>query len=208
MSVQDVVFRWASHQQELTGVVLFAVGIAYAFFGFRLVNGLLAILAAAIGFGGGLAVSQFADSSISPLVPAGALAVVGAVAGFRWPKPWVPLSAALAWGVLGAYLFEQIRATTPIVAVVGFISAVLGLFFGMITPRAMTLILTTLVGTGLMIVGFVSVTAGIAPVLNGTFREMAGSYGMLVPVLMAMVFVAGYSYQSMQIQGDTVTGAT
>ncbi len=82
-----------------------------------------------------------------------------------------------------------------------------GLLLTLISRQAMTLLVTTVQGAGLVVTGFVCVSSAAMPSLGNTFRSMAHEYGVIVPVLMTMLCVTGFSYQSAARQGDIFTGS-
>ena len=82
----------------------------------------------------------------------------------------------------------------------------MGLVLGLVSREPMAILFTTLQGAGLTIVGFVGLSSTVLPTLGQTFRQMAGNNGLLVPVLIVMLTVTGYSYQASSRQGDIVSG--
>ena len=69
----------------------------------------------------------------------------------------------------------------------------------------MTVVMTTLQGTVLMIVGFVGAASELAPSVGLTFRDWADGQSLLVPILLLMLFVTAYSYQSSAQRGDIIS---
>ncbi len=69
----------------------------------------------------------------------------------------------------------------------------------------MTVVLTTLQGTVLMIIGFVGAAGELVPSVGSTFREWADAQSLMVPFLVLMLFVTGYSYQSSAQRGCIIS---
>jgi hypothetical protein len=74
--------------------------------------------------------------------------------------------------------------------------------------RSLPIIVSVLQGAALMVIGFVGVADNLAPSLANTFTDWARTIPLMIPVLMTMLFVLGYSVQANQQQGDMQTGAS
>ena len=68
------------------------------------------------------------------------------------------------------------------------------------------IVVTILQGAGLLVVGFVGVTCELVPSLGLTFVEWADRLPLMVPVLMVMLCVLGYSVQYNAFNGDISSG--
>lgn len=203
-TVQSEVFTWAAQQPGITGLVLFGLGIAYAFFGMKMFIGLLPIACAVMGWMIGAAIGTSTENPVLMTAALGTLTL--GLVGIFWRKLATMLACALTGGVLGLYLGDQINANQIIVIVLGGAGLILSAMFARMCPRTMPVLLTTTLGTALLVIGFVGVTSKFFPEIGGTFRYWAASFTLTVPVLSLMVFVASYSYQSMSVRGDMITG--
>ena len=87
------------------------------------------------------------------------------------------------------------------------LAAGLGITFAWLSRRSMPLVVTTLQGVGLMIVGFVGISNALAPSLGMTFLEWSASRSLLVPVLFVMLSLTAFSFQANADQGDIRSGA-
>jgi len=92
------------------------------------------------------------------------------------------------------------------------IAGVIGLVIGCGAPyafgRCAPIILTSIQGGMLMIIGFVGTTSQLAPSLASTFVEWTGELSFMGPLLLTMAVVTGYSVQANMQQGDISTGGT
>lgn len=205
---QAEVFRWAALQGGLSGLAIFGFGIAYAFFGRKLFSGLLPLACAAIGWLAGsivAAATAAANTDPSP-APSAMLMALLALIAIYWKKFGTSLAGGIVGAACGAYfgnLFEAPREVTLALFVAGAILSTVG---SLLCPRTMPLLLTTLLGTALLLIGFVATSTAFVPALGGTFRDMATGQAFVIPIIALMVFVGGYSFQSMQARGDMVTG--
>lgn len=202
--LQTTLFRWITAQSQGTGVMVFLIGMLYAFHGFRVFRFLLIVSSFALGWLIGLVTAALVPQSEVMLPIAGSL-LLGLIS-LRWEQPALLLNSAATWGLLGLYLMERFDTQAMIALTASGILAGLGLLFARLCPRTMRVVVTTLQGVALLVIGFVGCSDIVAPSLAATFRAWADDVRLLIPVLMAMLFAAAYSYQSMLAQGDIKTG--
>lgn len=196
--------RWAAAQPALTGVVILGLGAVYAFFGFRMFRPLLGLTCFGLGWLVGMTGATAAG------LPAGWLGLLGAITlggvSVRWPKPALSLASAATWGILAYYLAGQCGLPSPGPLTSAGVAGALGVLFVCLNYRTMTVIVMTLQGVILLLVGFVAISTRVLPELGNTFRLWANSETFVVPVFLIMLFAAAYSYQAMHQQGDIRTG--
>lgn len=201
---QELVFRWITTQPNATAAVVFFAGVLYAFHGFRMFRFLLVVSCAALGWGGGIVLAHFARTPELPTC-AGALMTCALIA-LRWEQAAVLLSCGATWAVLGLFFAEKFGAAPLVALAVAGFCGLLGLMFARLCYRTMTVVLTTMQGVILLIVGFVGASDMVVPSLTDTFRAWASDSAFLIPILMGMLFTAAYSYQSMMQRGDIRSG--
>ena len=204
MNPQVELFTWAAHQPVLSGAVLLGTGLVYGFFGFRLFRFLLAVSCAGLGWLVGYIVADL--GGLSPLILGSICAVVLGALSLKFEKPAVIVVSAASWGLLCYYLGNQLGVPRSMLWGVSGVAGGLGVFFAIISYRSMSVVLTTLQGVALMVVGWVALMSRLMPSVGATFRDWANSQALLVPVFLVMLFVAAFSYQAMHQQGDIKTG--
>ena len=204
MDLQSSVFRWAAGQPGLTGMSIFAAGLVYAFLGLRMFPALMAISNAVLGSVLGLIGALMLGLPVSPV--AGLGAIVGGSLSFAVPKPATAFGNGLSWALIALYLCAQVGFG-------GWVSLISTVFFGLagailsaLCPRTMRVVLMTLQGSVFLVLGFVILSSNAFPSMGNTFRSLASDWSLMVPVLLAMVFVMAYSTQSMLLRGDMRTG--
>lgn len=202
--VQNGVFMWVSQQPVATGMVIAMLGFLYAFWGVKFFPGLLALACAGVGWLCGTIASGLLDLPLY-LAAAGGTLLVGAVSIF-FRRAGTVLACAAGGALFALYLGDQLSANSIVLMVLGMAGVGFGAAFSLMCPRTMPVLLTTGMGTALLFVGFVGTATKVFPDIGATFRDWAASMAFLVPILGTMVFIAGYSYQTMMQRGDMVTG--
>lgn len=202
--LQTELFRWAATQPLPAGALLLLAGIVYGFFGFLVFRFLLAVTCAGLGWGVGTIAATATDSAVNVWGPAAALAL--AALSLKWERPAVAVASGGVWGTLAAYLAGLFDVPPIGVWVAGGVTGCLGVLFAVLNYRTNTVVLTTLQGVALLLVGFVALASNAMPAVGATFRQWASNQVLVVPVLMTMLFVAAYSYQAMCQRGDIRTG--
>jgi hypothetical protein len=207
MDYQRMLFDWAAAQSGLTGLAILVGGLLYAFCGFRLIRYLLAVPAAGLGAFLGLHAWTY-----QPQLPVwmfvGAGGIVGGVAAFAIPAATVAVCSGATWGAVGGYLAVQLGAGPLPAAIALGVCGIVGVVLGLISRAPMIVLFTTLQGAALLVIGFVGVASAVLPSLGGTFRALAQSQSLVVPTLLGMLTVTGFSYQASARQGDMFTGST
>jgi len=204
LRLQDTLFEWIASQPALTGMVVLAAGALYGLLGFRLLRFLLVLACVGVGSAIGLVAAAFLEQPPAIPIALGALALGGV--GAAWKTPAAVITTTAVWAVLGTYLAAQFGLRgTGMWAVLGTAGAI-GLVLSLVSRQAMAVLVTTLLGAGLMIVGFVGVASTVIPTFGSTFRVCARNQSYLVPILLAMVTATLYSCQARARQGDIRTG--
>lgn len=206
--IQRELFTWSMQQHPTVGMAVFALGLLYCFMGFRFYVPLLALTCSALGFGAGAGfamASDFGDGS--PMVGGIIGLLVGGVLPFASRRGAMMLVGAAVWAGLGSYLLTQFGMRGPVLLTTCGVLALLGAGFAVTCRQAPIPVLTALQGVALMVVGWVGLATGLAPSLGRTFVDWAAGWSLLVPLMLLMLFVTGYSYQAMNQRGDIRTGA-
>lgn len=201
---QQLLFDWITAQSAATGLVVMAAGLLAASHGFRMIRFLLAACGFGVGYG-----AVWALGSFIPLPPSVVGLVAGSVcalAGVAWPQPTRVAVSAMTWAIGGAYLAEQFGARglgwwIP----TGLLGATGGLLM-LVSPRSMTILMTSLHGAAVFILGFAGVADAILPVLGGTLRSWAHHRSAILPILLGMLTLTAYSCQANARRGDLRTG--
>jgi hypothetical protein len=202
--LQRQLFTWAAIQPAVTGLIVLMAGVVYGFFGFRLFRFLLAVTCAGLGWLVGLWLALATGFPAAAIAPAAGLG--GGLLSLKWQRPAVVIALSMTWAILGYYLAIQTHVPKVMWLPTGGVTGLLGALFGCLCYKTTTVILTTLQGVTLMVLGFVAVATQIVPAVGSTFRQWANNQSLLVPVFMTMLFAAAFSYQSTHLQGDIRTG--
>ena len=201
---QQFLFDWITAQSLATGLVVMAAGLLAASHGFRLIRFLLAVCGFGVGYGAAWALGSFVP--LPPTVVGLVAGSVCAVAGVAWPQPARVVVNAATWAIGGAYLAEQFGARglgwwIP----TGLLAATGGVLM-LVSPRSMTILMTSLHGAALFIVGFAGVADAALPVLGSTIRSWAHHRSVILPILLGMLTITAYSCQANARRGDLRTG--
>jgi len=200
---QRLIFQSASHWSAASGLVLLLVGLLYLLQGFRFARFLLAVSCAGGGFLlGGLLAGLTGLTPIIALIGAGGL---GALALAR-QRVGLGMASTFTFGALAQYLAVQLGMRHDMVVVAAAVGAAAGLSLVWICHRPLPAVLTIVQGSVLLIVGFVGLTSALAPSLGLTFVDWAAHIPLMVPTLMVMLSVLGYSVQANAQQGDMEAG--
>jgi hypothetical protein len=205
MDYQQLIFRWASFQTDGTSAAIFTFGLLYAFFGFRFSRFLLAVSTCGVAAVAGWNLAGLAN--LPPAATALLLAAVMAAAAMRYGQVGLVTAAAATFAALGYYLTTQIGLQVSARWACAAVSGGLGLAFTFLNRRAMPLVVTTVQGATLMIVGFVGLSSALLPSLGITFVQWAADWSLVVPAVLSMLWVTAYSCQTTMQQGDIRTGA-
>ncbi len=202
---QKLLLDWVAHQSALTGLVILLAGLAAGFCGFRMLRPLLVLFGGVVGWLVGLAVGK--QIGLPPTIAAlGCAALIGLLP-LATPRVAAVTASTLTWGVLGGYLAGQIGLKGIVIWLAVGVCGGIGLLQSLLFRRTMNIVFAALLGATLMLMGLVGMGDAIVPSLGSTFRSLAGSWPLLMPVLLAMIAIMSYSYQAMERRGDIQTGS-
>lgn len=201
--VQDLIFRSAAHWSAGTSLAVLALGLLYTLQGFRFARLLIPLLCAGGGLvAGGLLVGLFDLPPSAVFIPA-ALAGLFALLHFR---RGLALASAFAGAALLSYLTSRIGVGPRAALAAAGGGLVCGYALIWVCRRSLPILVTIVPGAGLLVAGFVGITSFLAPSLGLTFIEWSARIPLLVPALMLMLCILGYSVQANAMQGDIETG--
>lgn len=204
LDYQHAVFHWMASQHWLTGFTILLIGLLYAFQGFRMLRFLVGASSALLGWLLGMIAGALTT------LPADQLALIAAGA-LAATAVWAHRAALIILGagtfmLLGHYLALQLELPFEAALAAALVMSGLGGLMSHLCSRTMTLILTSLHGTMFIIAGFVGVSTHLIPSVGDTFCDWASDWSLLVPGLMAMLCVTGYSIQFSSKRGDIRMG--
>ncbi|MEW6249428.1 MAG: hypothetical protein AB1716_02195 [Planctomycetota bacterium] len=201
---QGAILAWIAAQPWLTGAVILGAGLLSTFCGYRMSRLLLpAACAAAFWLGAVIAAPHL---ELPPVITAAAAAGVAGAAGIAWLGLANLVGGAAIWGVLGGYVLSQFGLKgMPVLIGMG-LAGCTGAVMALVCRRTMSVLLTSLLGGGLIIVGFVGVAGTILPTFSESFLTFAKDWPLSVPLLLTMLVATGYTCQANCRQGDLFTG--
>lgn len=204
--IQESLFRWAGAQNPSTALMIVGVGLLFALQGFRFARFLFAFTAGGAGFLiGGIIAAVLGLPAPPTAIFCGA--ILGGLGMYRFAIG-ACISSMFIFSMLVANLVARFTGDpNPILFGLG-VGCLVGLSLRWICARAMPIIVTTVEGAALLIVGFVGLASGLAPSLGQTFVDWSQTIPLLTPAMMVMLFVLGYSVQSNAQQGDVRTGGS
>ena len=132
---------------------------------------------------------------------------MGGAAALAWPRPALVLASGATWALLGGYLADEFSLPGDLVWIAFGLCGGIATVMAVLCRRAMTILLTSLQGAALTVVGFVGLSATLLPSISTTFRAWSDGRSLVVPVLMGMLATTAYSCQANLCQGDIVTGS-
>ncbi|MBI5863462.1 MAG: hypothetical protein HZB38_02910 [Planctomycetes bacterium] len=203
---QNLAFYWAGGQSAATALVIFALGLLFSLQGFRFARPLFALTAGAGGFVIGALLARAAGVPAFP-VAAGAAGILGCLGLVRF-RLGVMISSTFVFATLVQYLVARFSQSSTNLLIALVFGAALGMSLRWVCLRSLPIILTVIQGAGLLVLGFVGVTGNLAPSLASTFCEWSRTIPLMIPVLLVMLFVLGYSVQANQAQGDLTSGGS
>jgi hypothetical protein len=118
------------------------------------------------------------------------------------------VSSAFTFGALAQYLAVQLGMRPHMSPFVGAVGLVVGFSLIWVCRRSLPILVTMILGAGLLVLGFVGCSAAVVPSLGLTFIDWSSRLALLVPAVLTMLCVLGYSVQSNAYQGDVETGGS
>lgn len=204
---QGLLVDFARDFSQGTAAVVFILGLLYALQGFRFARVLLAISCAAAGWLlGGTLSSLVTPLGIPAIVPAGGAAVLLGI------QPLVHYRIGVIIASMCTFAFIAFDLTTRVLdlpqmalsAAIG--GALAGGALYWLHRRCLPLLLTAIHGALLVLMGFVGLSSNVLPGLADTFASCARDWPLLLPVLLSIVCITGYTVQLNAYQGDIVVG--
>jgi hypothetical protein len=145
-------FRWAAAQPALTGVVIMGAGFLYGFYGSRLFRLLIAATCAGVGWLGGNVAGAFVDGVPPPAIGAVGAVLLGLMAA-QMLRTGIAVASLATWGIIGAYLAGQFGLGRDAGLIAAGLAALLGLAHALLDYRGTTLVLTTVQGAVMIVIG-------------------------------------------------------
>jgi hypothetical protein len=204
MDYQRILFDWSANQPAITGAVILGIGLLSGFLGYRMIRFLLVVSTG--GIVAAVATMASLYFGIHPLLPVALGGLAGAILGFTAPRPAIALNSGLTLALLAGYITSQLGLRGNPLWITLALVAASSFVLGLLSHRTMTLVITTLHGSALMIIGFVGLSSEIAPSIGATFVKWGHSKSLVVPLLLTMVTAMAYSVQVSKRQGDICTG--
>jgi len=201
---QQFIFNWVAAQSALTGTVIAAAGVVFGLYGFRMLRFLVGLSCAGLGYVGGVLLAGLIQMPELTVVPV--LALGGGVFGLLMPSPATILANAATWAVLGAYLTAQFGFPTTAGVVAGCLLGCAGGVLAVLNRRTMVVLMTSVQGAALFIIGFVGLASALMPSVGITFRQWSRHQSLVVPILLLMLVLTAYTCQVNARQGNLRTG--
>jgi hypothetical protein len=201
---QHDLLDWVASQPGLTGAVILAAGLLSAFYGVRMLRVLLALYCGAVGYVLGIMFAP--EAGLPPIVAPGA-ALMGVTAALAWPGPATILASGATWAAAGAYFADEMALPDYFVGTASALACGIATIMTVLCRRTMIILLTSLQGAAMIIVGVIGVAATVLPSVSTTFRAWSSGRSLTEPMLLGMLMATAYSCQANFCQGDIVTGS-
>ena len=200
----SLIFRAALHFSDTTAAVVFLSGLLLLLQGFRFARILLALSAAFGGFFLGEVLAVAAElPSPGTAALAGVLVLALCIAK---PRAGIVLASAMTFAVLGFYFTDRFGAPRAIQFGVTIVAGLIGFFLYWIHRESTPVLVTSIQGAILLILGFVGLANVLLPSLAHTFVDWSTHVGLIVPGMMIILSITGYAVQSNLTQGDVTSG--
>lgn len=203
---QTQLLTWAANQSQSAAIIMFAVGTVYTLQGFRFARLMIAIVLGIIGFAFGRAWADAngANPEVFSLISAavmGALALASVCSGLL-------IGSVITFGLAMQFLGMQFGLPPTGLLVLFCFGAVVGALIYFLHARVLPRLLTTMQGSVMMLLGFVGAAGSFLPRLADTMIDTAAGMPFAVPMLLGMLCVMGYCYQTNLEDGDIQTGSS
>ncbi len=202
---QHQILHGATYWSFSTSLSLFAIGALFNLQGYRFARFLFGVAAGVAAFVIGVVLGRVLN--LPPTMTGVALGVVVATAALLRLSFGVTACSMLTLGFYGGYLAMRMGFSDPNVLIAAGIGTFSGGALAWAGQRSLPILISTLQGAGLMIVGFVGLASGFAPTFASTFVAWASDLSLFVPLLVAMLVTLGYSVQANMQQGDIRSGS-
>jgi len=204
---QGLIVDLAREWSQGTAAVVFIIGLLYALQGFRFARVLLAISCAAAGWilGSGIA-GLVASFGIPPFGPRLAGAVILGIQPLIHYRVGVIVASMCTFAFIAFDLAVKVLDVPEIAPLAAIGGSILGGTFYWLHRRCLPLLLTAIHGSLLVLLGFVGLSSSVLPELADTFVSCARDWPLMLPVLLTIVCITGYTVQRNAYQGDIVVG--
>ena len=200
---QSLIFRSVTHWHEATSLAVVGIGLLCILQGFRFARFLLPLACAGGGLVIGAILVAFTDLPVAAAIIPGA--VLGFV-GFLQYRIALKLASGFTFGAAAQYLAIQLGLSPDASLIMGGIGLAAGFSMAWFCRRSLPFLVTIVLGAALLVVGFVGLSTALVPSLGLTFVDWSGRIPLMVPGLMIMLSVLGYSVQVNAYQGDVESG--
>jgi hypothetical protein len=204
-TLQDQILRWIALQPASVGLLIFGIGLLFGFEGWRFYRFLLGAILGGLGYIAGALAGSMGQM---PEVGAGIGGLgIGVLIAWRGPRISETLGATGIFAIFGWYLAQQFGFPGSWPLACAAILAGIGAMLANVSRRTMPMLITTMIGGFLMMVGVVGLTATYIPSFSSTFRDFAHAWPLVGPIMVAMAIAMSYAYQSNHKQGSITSGA-
>ena len=204
MGANEILLRWAGEQSAIAGLIMLVGGLFLLMQGFRFGKFVLMLGSAAVGYGlGGVLGAVFGLPPALASIGSAALLGLLAVSHYRFGLGVVSIATFAA----ALFLFcDQLNAGRSGCMLGLLIGAGFGFTLLWVMVGSLTALVTSINGASLAVLGFVAMSSTILPGMGKAFVESAIELPLLIPALIAVVTITGFTYQSNALQGSIVTG--
>lgn len=204
---QGLILEYARNWSQGTAVVVFAVGLLYALQGFRFARILLAISCAAAGWILASVVASPAEQAgIPPRVVHAVCAVLLGVQPLVRYRIGVIVASTCTFAFVAFDLAVRLIGEPQVALLAAVMGAAGGCSLYWLHRRCLPLLLTAMHGALLVLLGFVGLASGVLPELAETFVGFSRDWPWVLPLLLAILCITGYTVQANAYQGDIVVG--
>ena len=205
MGANQILLNWAGEQSAIAGLIMLAGGAFLLLQGFRFAKFALMLGSAAVGYGlGGVLGAMFGLPPALASVGAAARLGLAAVRAYRFGLAVMSISTF----AVALFLFcDQLDAGRAGCMLGLMIGAGFGFTLLWVMVGSLTALVTAINGASLAVLGFVALSSTILPGMGRTFVDTAIELPLMIPALIAVVTVTGFTYQSNALQGSIITGS-
>lgn len=204
VDIQGLIFRAVLHWSPTMALIVFGLGLLYMLQGFRFARALLALTCGGASFFlGTLAAGALGTL---PMLSGSAVGLIGLLLALWRFRVGVLLASTYVISGITTYLVWRCGLPPNVVLCGTAVGALVGAFLFIACLRALPILLTTLQGAVLLVLGFTAVCNHVLPALSRTFVDWSESFWPTLPIMLTLFTITGYSVQANARQGDTRTG--
>ncbi len=202
---QTSVFQWAAVQGEVNSLAIFLLGVCFTTQGYRFSRFLLAFATGVMAFAFSLAALHV--PGVEPLFVALAVGAGLGLLAVGQPRLGTAFASIATFAALGYYLSFQCGLRDEFALMSGVVGAGCGTAALWLYTRPLPVVLTTIHGAALIVIGFVGLASATLPSMGATFVDWSSAMPAIVPTMLGMIFVTGYAFQANSRQGALETGS-